>query len=163
VVQAIQSFFVTTRPQKPRFSGDLARHFVSVLTPQSNDGKFHMAPGFVTSAGQMYEDYLKSTFDCLYREGGKMMNIPMVAVSVTCFLSVFTDHCTALKDSGETRPIGSFTKIHAVYQLKGRRLGHDTSRESFALDAYIPYLPARPKLGRCFVMSRCNASGELDP
>jgi hypothetical protein len=43
-----------------------------------NDGKFHMAPGFVTSAGQMYEDYLKSTFDCLYREGGKMMNIPMV-------------------------------------------------------------------------------------
>lgn len=43
-----------------------------------NDGKFHMAPGFVTSAGQMYEDYLKSTFDCLYREGGKMMNIPLV-------------------------------------------------------------------------------------
>ena len=44
-----------------------------------NDGKFHMAPGFVTSAGQMYEDYLKSTFDCLYREGGKMMNIPLVS------------------------------------------------------------------------------------
>lgn len=42
-----------------------------------NDGKFHMAPGFMTSAGQTYEQYLKSTFDMLYREGGKMMNIPM--------------------------------------------------------------------------------------
>lgn len=36
-----------------------------------------MAPGFMSSAGQTYEDYLKSTFDCLYREGGKMMNIPL--------------------------------------------------------------------------------------
>ncbi|KAI9688692.1 MAG: hypothetical protein M1822_001049 [Bathelium mastoideum] len=44
-----------------------------------NDGKFHMAPGFMTSAGQTYESYLKSTFDMLYREGGKMMNIPMHA------------------------------------------------------------------------------------
>ena len=43
-----------------------------------NDGKFHMAPGFVTSAGQLYEQYLKSTFDCLYREGGKVSR---------CFLS----------------------------------------------------------------------------
>lgn len=42
-----------------------------------NDGKFHMAPGFVTSAGQLYEQYLKSTFDMLYREGGKLMNIPL--------------------------------------------------------------------------------------
>jgi len=42
-----------------------------------NDGKFHMAPGFMTSAGQSYEEYLKSTFDCLYREGGKMMNVPL--------------------------------------------------------------------------------------
>ncbi|KAF2499366.1 chitin deacetylase 1, partial [Lophium mytilinum] len=42
-----------------------------------NDGKFHMAPGFMTSAGQTYESYLKSTFDMLYREGGKMMNVPM--------------------------------------------------------------------------------------
>jgi peptidoglycan/xylan/chitin deacetylase (PgdA/CDA1 family) len=42
-----------------------------------NDGKFHMAPGFMSSAGQTYEEYLKSTFDCLYREGGKMMNIPL--------------------------------------------------------------------------------------
>lgn len=42
-----------------------------------NDGKFHMAPGFMSSAGQTYESYLKSTFDMLYREGGKMMNIPM--------------------------------------------------------------------------------------
>jgi len=37
-----------------------------------NDGKFHMAPGFMSSAGQTYEEYLKSTFDCLYREGGKV-------------------------------------------------------------------------------------------
>lgn len=37
-----------------------------------NDGKFHMAPGFMSSAGQTYEQYLKSTFDCLYREGGKV-------------------------------------------------------------------------------------------
>ncbi|ORY13896.1 chitin deacetylase 1 [Clohesyomyces aquaticus] len=44
-----------------------------------NDGKFHMAPGFMTAAGQTYENYLKSTFDMLYREGGKMMNIPMHA------------------------------------------------------------------------------------
>ena len=42
-----------------------------------NDGKFHMAPGFTTSAGQLYEQYLKSTFDMLYREGGKMMTIPL--------------------------------------------------------------------------------------
>ncbi|KAF2708096.1 carbohydrate esterase family 4 protein [Pleomassaria siparia CBS 279.74] len=42
-----------------------------------NDGKFHMAPGFGSSAGQDYESYLKSTFNMLYREGGKMMNIPM--------------------------------------------------------------------------------------
>ena len=39
------------------------------------DGKFHMSPGFVGS--DMYEKYLKATFDMLYREGGKMMNIPM--------------------------------------------------------------------------------------
>ena len=42
-----------------------------------NDGKFHMAPGFTSSSGQLYEQYLKSTFDMLYREGGKMMNIPL--------------------------------------------------------------------------------------
>lgn len=42
-----------------------------------NDGKFHMAPGFTTSAGQLYEQYLKSTFDMLYREGGKLMNVPL--------------------------------------------------------------------------------------
>ncbi|RMY41073.1 hypothetical protein D0866_00848 [Hortaea werneckii] len=42
-----------------------------------NDGKFHMAPEFMSSAGQTYEDCLKSTFDCLYRKGGKMMNIPL--------------------------------------------------------------------------------------
>lgn len=44
-----------------------------------NDGKFHMSPGFVGST--MYLDYLKSTFDMLYREGQsgqpKIMNIPM--------------------------------------------------------------------------------------
>jgi hypothetical protein len=34
-----------------------------------------MSPGFVGS--HMYEEYLKATFDMLYREGGKMMNIPM--------------------------------------------------------------------------------------
>ncbi len=38
-----------------------------------------MSPGFVGS--HMYEEYLKSTFDMLYREGcngaPKMMNIPM--------------------------------------------------------------------------------------
>ncbi|ETN41704.1 uncharacterized protein HMPREF1541_03640 [Cyphellophora europaea CBS 101466] len=39
------------------------------------DGKFHMSPGFVGS--DMYEKYLKATFDMLYREGGKIMNIPM--------------------------------------------------------------------------------------
>ncbi|KXT05354.1 hypothetical protein AC578_11081 [Pseudocercospora eumusae] len=42
-----------------------------------NDGKFHMAPGFTSSSGQLYEQYLKSTFDMLYREGGRMMNIPL--------------------------------------------------------------------------------------
>lgn len=31
--------------------------------------------GFVGS--DMYEKYLKATFDMLYREGGKIMNIPM--------------------------------------------------------------------------------------
>ncbi|KEQ84933.1 chitin deacetylase 1 [Aureobasidium pullulans] len=42
-----------------------------------NDGKFHMSPGFVSSSGATYEQYLKDAFDCLYREGGKMMTIPM--------------------------------------------------------------------------------------
>lgn len=36
-----------------------------------------MSPGFTSSAGQTYEQYLKDTFDCLYREGGKMMTIPL--------------------------------------------------------------------------------------
>jgi peptidoglycan/xylan/chitin deacetylase (PgdA/CDA1 family) len=36
-----------------------------------------MLPGFVSSAGAVYEQYLKDTFDCLYREGGKMMTIPL--------------------------------------------------------------------------------------
>ena len=44
---------------------------------KGNDGKFHMLPGFVSSAGAVYEQYLKDTFDCLYREGGKMMTIPL--------------------------------------------------------------------------------------
>ncbi|KAK1032503.1 hypothetical protein LTR33_016826 [Friedmanniomyces endolithicus] len=51
-----------------------------LLVPYSydtNDGKFHMAPGFTSSAGQLYTQYLISTFDCLYRESGKMMNIPL--------------------------------------------------------------------------------------
>lgn len=39
-----------------------------------NDGKWLMSPGF---AGTDYEKYLRETFDCLYREGGKMMNIPL--------------------------------------------------------------------------------------
>ncbi|CAG8246540.1 unnamed protein product [Penicillium nalgiovense] len=42
-----------------------------------NDGKFHMSPGFGSSVGESYENYLKNTFDMLYREGGKMMNIPL--------------------------------------------------------------------------------------
>ncbi|TID16041.1 chitin deacetylase 1 [Venturia nashicola] len=42
-----------------------------------NDGKHLMSQGFTSAAGQSYENYLKSTFDMLYREGGKMMNIPM--------------------------------------------------------------------------------------
>ncbi|KAI1769351.1 putative chitin deacetylase [Hypoxylon sp. FL1150] len=42
-----------------------------------NDGKFHMSPGFGSSVAETYENYLKNTFDCLYREGGKIMNIPM--------------------------------------------------------------------------------------
>jgi hypothetical protein len=40
-----------------------------------NDGKFHMLPGFVSSNGATYEQYLKDAFDCLYREGGKMMTV----------------------------------------------------------------------------------------
>lgn len=36
-----------------------------------------MLPGFVSSNGATYEQYLKDTFDCLYREGGKMMTIPL--------------------------------------------------------------------------------------
>ena len=36
-----------------------------------------MSPGFVSSAGNTYLEYLKDTFDCLYREGGKMMTIPL--------------------------------------------------------------------------------------
>ena len=43
----------------------------------TNDGKFHMAPGFGSSVAESYEKYLKNTFDMLYREGGKMMNIPL--------------------------------------------------------------------------------------
>lgn len=36
-----------------------------------------MSPGFGSSVGETYENYLKNTFDMLYREGGKMMNIPL--------------------------------------------------------------------------------------
>lgn len=36
-----------------------------------------MSPGFGSSVGATYEQYLKNTFDMLYREGGKMMNIPL--------------------------------------------------------------------------------------
>lgn len=36
-----------------------------------------MSPGFTSSAGNTYEAYLKDAFDCLYREGGKMMTIPL--------------------------------------------------------------------------------------
>ncbi|KAI1337792.1 glycoside hydrolase/deacetylase [Xylariaceae sp. FL0016] len=43
----------------------------------TNDGKFHMSPGFGSSVAESYVQYLKNTFDCLYREGGKMMNIPL--------------------------------------------------------------------------------------
>ncbi|KAL3431357.1 hypothetical protein BDV09DRAFT_188476 [Aspergillus tetrazonus] len=42
-----------------------------------NDGKFHMSPGFGSSVAESYEQYLKNTFDMLYREGSKMMNIPL--------------------------------------------------------------------------------------
>ncbi|CBF82883.1 hypothetical protein AN3354.2 [Aspergillus nidulans FGSC A4] len=42
-----------------------------------NDGKFHMSPGFGSSVAESYEQYLKNTFDMLYREGGKLMNIPL--------------------------------------------------------------------------------------
>ncbi|KAK1489341.1 chitin deacetylase 1 [Colletotrichum cuscutae] len=42
-----------------------------------NDGKFHMSPGFGSSVAGTYEQYLKNTFDCLYRKGGKLMNIPL--------------------------------------------------------------------------------------
>lgn len=36
-----------------------------------------MAPGFGSSVAESYENYLKNTFDMLYREGGKLMNIPL--------------------------------------------------------------------------------------
>jgi peptidoglycan/xylan/chitin deacetylase (PgdA/CDA1 family) len=36
-----------------------------------------MSPGFGSSVAESYEQYLKNTFDMLYREGGKMMNIPL--------------------------------------------------------------------------------------
>jgi peptidoglycan/xylan/chitin deacetylase (PgdA/CDA1 family) len=36
-----------------------------------------MSPGFGSSVAETYEKYLKNTFDMLYREGGKMMNIPL--------------------------------------------------------------------------------------
>ena len=55
-----------------------------------NDGKFHMAPGFVTSAGQLYEQYLKSTFDCLYREGGKVSSLSSISHSERMQLSPLT-------------------------------------------------------------------------
>ncbi|TEA12180.1 Chitin deacetylase 1 [Colletotrichum sidae] len=42
-----------------------------------NDGKFHMSPGFGSPVAETYEQYLKNTFDCLYREGGKLMNVPL--------------------------------------------------------------------------------------
>ena len=42
-----------------------------------NDANFLIPPGFVSSNGDTYFNYLKDTFDCLYREGGKLMNIPL--------------------------------------------------------------------------------------
>jgi peptidoglycan/xylan/chitin deacetylase (PgdA/CDA1 family) len=61
----------------------MVRDFLFTFPPHhlrsDSDGKFHMSPGFVGST--MYLEYLKSTFDMLYREGckgsPKLMNIPM--------------------------------------------------------------------------------------
>lgn len=55
----------------------LQTHNAGLTLELGNDGKFHMLPGFVSSSGAVYEQYLKDTFDCLYREGGKMMTIPL--------------------------------------------------------------------------------------
>lgn len=38
--------------------------------------KVHL-PKCLVSMFNLWEQYLKSTFDALYREGGKMMNIPL--------------------------------------------------------------------------------------
>lgn len=44
----------------------------------TNDLKFvSSSPGSGFSCGLTYEDYLKQEFDQLYREGGKLMNVPM--------------------------------------------------------------------------------------
>ena len=61
----------------------MVRDFLFTFPPHylrlDSDGRFHMSSGFVGST--MYLDYLKSTFDMLYREGcngsPKLMNIPM--------------------------------------------------------------------------------------
>ncbi len=81
-----------------------------------------MNPGFVGS--DMYEKYLKSTFDMLYREGGKMMNIPMHSrirtYSLTCYEIVLTKYC-----SGETWTCRGSEKIHAICIREARRMGDD--------------------------------------
>ncbi|KAI0478571.1 glycoside hydrolase/deacetylase [Xylariaceae sp. FL0804] len=43
----------------------------------TNNGKFHISPGFRSSVAELYMQYLKNTFDYLYREGGRIINIPL--------------------------------------------------------------------------------------
>lgn len=90
------------------------------------DGKFHMSPGFVGS--HMYEEYLKATFDMLYREGcngsPKMMNIPM--------------HSRILGKPGRSEALRNFMKY-----IKERPDVWVTTRKDIAkhFRAKFPYTP----------------------
>ncbi|KAJ3066392.1 hypothetical protein HDU98_010317 [Podochytrium sp. JEL0797] len=61
----------------PYYLPTLPTHLVIPYTLDSNDMKFCVPPGFTSPDG--FFVYLKDAFDCLRREGGKMLNIGLHA------------------------------------------------------------------------------------
>lgn len=74
-----------------------------------------MLPGFVGSNGATYEQYLKDAFDCLYREGGKMMTV-MLSETRRRIQETDDDQDTlTLSHCWQAGAIRELTKVHEVY------------------------------------------------
>ncbi|KAK1445693.1 chitin deacetylase 1 [Colletotrichum melonis] len=101
-----------------------------------NDGKFHMSPGFGSSVAETYEQYLKNTFDCLYREGGKLMNIPLHTRIIgkpgrSEALRKFMNPNNQLRSGG----IGKFEEDPTTQQTLALKDGHDVRNSELGITA----------------------------